>query len=228
MTTRRATLWHHPDFLKLWGGQAVSRLGSQVSLLALPLIAITVLNATTFEVGLLSAAEFAPFIVVGLPAGVIVDRLSKRPILIVADVGRLLALASVPVAYELDLLTLGQLYAVAFVTGVLTVFFDVAYQSYLPVLVARDQLVDGNAKLSVSDSAATVIGPSVAGALIDLAGAALAVIADAVSFAISAVSLMLIRTPESPPPRRTAGEGAERPGMRAEIAEGLGYVLRHP
>src|SRR3954468_9595685 len=168
MTDSRRSLWHHRDFLKLWGGQAVSRLGSQVTLLALPLIAITVLNATTFEVGLLSAVEFAPFILVGLPAGVIVDRRSKRPILIAADIGRLLALASVPIAYELDALTLGQLYAVAFVTGVLTVFFDVAYQSYLPVLVARDQLVEGNAKLSVTDSAATVIGPSIAGALIDL------------------------------------------------------------
>src|SRR3954454_1581664 len=99
MTTREATLWHHPDFMKLWGGQAVSRLGSQVSLLALPLIAITVLKATTFEVGLLSAAEFAPFILVGLPAGVVVDRLAKRPVLIVADVGRVVALGSIPIAY---------------------------------------------------------------------------------------------------------------------------------
>src|SRR5438105_1018477 len=111
--TPRPTLWRHRDFVKLWAGQAVSRLGSQVSLLALPLIAITVLKATTFEVGLLSAVEFTPFILVGLPAGVIVDRLAKRPILITADLGRLVTLASVPITYEMDALTIGQLYAVA-------------------------------------------------------------------------------------------------------------------
>src|SRR5436309_5393077 len=111
--SHRPTLWSHRDFLKLWAGQSVSRLGSQVSLLALPLIAITVLKATTFEVGLLSAVEFAPFIVVGLPAGVVVDRLAKRPILVAADLGRLVVLASVPIAYERDALTIGQLYAVA-------------------------------------------------------------------------------------------------------------------
>src|SRR4051794_6117198 len=226
MTDSRRSLWHHRDFLKLWGGQAVSRLGSQVSLLALPLIAITVLKATTFEVGLLSAAEFAPFILVGLPAGVVVDRLAKRPLLIMADVGRLLALGSVPIAYELGALTIAQLYIVAFVSGVLTVFFDVAYQSYLPVLVTRAELVEGNAKLSVSDSAATVIGPSVAGALIDLAGAALAVIADAATFALSAVALVLVRTRE--PADDDDRDAPARPGMRSEIAEGMGYVLRHP
>src|SRR4051794_18181598 len=224
MTTRRVTLWHHPDFLKLWGGQAVSRLGSQVTLLALPLIAITVLKATTFEVGLLSAVEFAPFILVGLPAGVLVDRMAKRPILIAADIGRLVALATVPIAFELDVLSIGQLYAVAFTTGVLTVFFDVAYQSYLPVLVTRDELVEGNAKLSVSDSAATVVGPSVAGALIDLVGAAVAVIADAASFAVSALALLLVRTRETAHVDR--GDGAAT-GMRTEIAEGMRYVLRH-
>ena len=100
MTSGRPTLWRHRDFLKLWAGQSVSRLGSQVSLLALPLIAITVLKATTFEVGLLSAVEFAPFLLVGLPAGVVVDRLAKRPVLIAADVGRLVAIGSVPLAYE--------------------------------------------------------------------------------------------------------------------------------
>src|SRR5436309_1081924 len=211
MTSRRPTLWRHPDFLKLWAGQSVSRLGSQVSLLALPLIAITVLQATTFEVGLLSAAEFAPFILVGLPAGVIVDRMAKRPILIAADAGRLLALGSVPLAYQLGALTIGQLYAVAFASGVLTVFFDVAYQSYLPVLVERHELVDGNAKLAVSDSAATVAGPSIAGALIDLVGAAMAVIADAVSFGVSALSLLVVHRRE---PAHGGTENETRRGMR--------------
>ena len=225
VTSRPPTLWRHRDFLKLWAGQSVSRLGSQVSLLALPLIAITVLRATTFEVGLLSAVEFAPFILVGLPAGVVADRVAKRPILIAADVGRLVALGSVPLVYELGALTIGQLYAVAFVSGVLTVFFDVAYQSYLPALVTTDELVEGNAKLTVSDSAATVAGPSIAGALVDVVGAALAVIADAVSFGISALSLVLVKRRE---PARGDTDTAARRGVRAEIGEGLGYVLRHP
>ena len=222
---RKSTLWRHRDFLKLWGGQAVSRLGSQISVLAFPLIAITVIKATTFQVALLTAVEFSPFILVGLPAGVWVDRMAKRPVLIAADIGRLVALASVPVAHELWRVTMLQLYAVAFATGVLTVFFDVAYQSYLPVLVTRDELVDGNAKLATTDSAATVAGPSVAGVLIQWIGAPLAFLADAGSFAVSAVTLLFVRRTE--PAADTAAKEARR-GMRAEIAEGLGYVLRHP
>ena len=224
-TASRAGLWRNADFVKLWSGQAVSRLGSQVTLLAIPLIAITVVKASTFEVGMLSAVEFSPFIIVGLPAGVWVDRLAKRPLLIVADMGRVVALATIPAAHEIGTVTMGQLYLVAFVVGVLTVFFDVAYQSYLPVLVDRDQLVDGNAKLAVSESAATVTGPSVAGGLIDLIGAPLAVIADAASFGLSAVALLLVGRREPPAPRAEPGR---RPGMRAEIGEGLRYVLGHP
>jgi MFS family permease len=121
--------------MKLWTAESISQLGSQVSLLALPLIAISVLHVSTFEVGLLSTVEFAPFVLVGLPAGVWVDRLRRRPVLIAGDLGRAVALSSIPVAYALDALTIGQLYLVAFTTGVLTVFFDVAYQSYLPSLV---------------------------------------------------------------------------------------------
>jgi MFS family permease len=218
------SLWRHGDFLKLWTGQTVSRLGSQVSMLALPLIAITLLKATTLEVGLLTTVEFSPFILVGLPAGVWVDRLAKRPVLVAADLGRLIALLSIPLTYELGSLSMGQLYVVSFITGVLTVFFDVAYQSYLPELVARDQLVDGNAKLATTESAAQLAGPTFAGLLIDLIGASLAVIADAVSFAVSAISVSLIRQRE----REDLGERPQRRGMKAEIGEGLGYVLRHP
>jgi MFS family permease len=220
-----SSLWRHRDFMKLWAGQAVSRLGSQVSVLAIPLIAITVVKASTFQVGVLAAVEFAPFIVVGLPAGVWVDRLAKRPVLIAADAGRLVALATIPLAHEIAAVTMLQLLVVAFVVGVLTVFFDVAYQSYLPVLVGGDELVDGNGKLAVSESAATVAGPSLAGALIDLVGAPLAIIADAASFGLSGVALLLIRRPE---PHSERENDDDRRGMRAEIAEGLGYVLRHP
>jgi MFS family permease len=131
----RPRLWGNRDFLRLWAGQTVSELGSQVSFIALPLTAVSVLGAGAFQTGLLGALQFLPFLLFGLPAGVWVDRLAHRPVLIVADLGRMLALASVPVAWALRSLHLPQVYAVGFVTGVLTVFFDVAYQSYLPALV---------------------------------------------------------------------------------------------
>jgi MFS family permease len=210
--------------MRLWTAESVSRLGSQVSLLALPLVAITVLHASTFEVGLLSTAEFAPFILVGLPAGVWVDRLRRRPVLIAGDLGRALALASIPVAYWLDVLSIGQLYAVGFVTGVLTVFFDVAYQSYLPSLVEPEQLIEGNAKLEISNSGASIAGPGLAGGLIQLVTAPLAVLADAISFLASGVFVATIRRRE-PPPAGDQGQARAGGGMRREIVEGLRYVL---
>jgi len=120
-------LWRHPEFLKLWTAETISQLGTQVTLLGLPLIAILLLKANAFEVGLLGTVEFLPFILFGLPAGAWVDRLRRRPILIIGDLGRVLSLGSIPFVYELGHLTLLQLYVVAFVTGVLTVFFDVSY-----------------------------------------------------------------------------------------------------
>jgi len=156
--SERRSLWGHRDFLKLWGADTVSQLGSQVTLLALPIVAITVLRATTLQVGLLSAVEMAPFLLVGLPAGAIVDRLRRRPVLIAGDIGRALALASIPIAHAFDALGLAQLYIVAFTTGVLTVFFDVAYMAYLPALVDRDQLADGNTKLEISRSGGQIAG----------------------------------------------------------------------
>src|SRR5256714_14898831 len=133
--------------MRLWSAESVSQLGSQVSLLALPLVAITVLHATTFEVGALTAVEMSPFVLIGLPAGAIVDRLPRRPVLVWSDIGRAVALASIPITYAVDALTYVQLLAVVFVTGSLTVVFDVAYQSILPALVEREQIVDGNAEL---------------------------------------------------------------------------------
>ena len=217
----RGSLWRHGDFMKLWSAETVSQLGSQVSLLAIPLIAISVLKATTLQVGLLSAVEMAPFLLVGLPAGAIVDRLRRRPVLIAGDVGRALALGSIPIAHAFNVLGLAQLYVVAFVTGVLTVFFDVAYQAYLPALVERDQLVDGNGKLEISRSGAQVAGPGIAGVLIDALGPAAAVTADAASFVASAIGIGTIRRPE-PAPAKVDGER-----LRTQIGEGLRYVLRH-
>ncbi len=234
MTSRRVVprsgLWQHTDFLKLWSAETISLFGTQVTFLALPFVAIAILSASPFEVALLGTLEFLPFILFSLPAGVWVDRLPRRPILIVGDLGRAVGLASIPVAYLVGVLTIYQLYAVAFINGVLTVFFDVAYMSYLPALVKRDQLVEGNAKLEVSRSSAQIGGPGIAGILIGVVSAPIAILVDAISFLGSAMFVFLIRRQE--PPVQQAGREAgvrSRPGsgMRREIAAGLRYVLGH-
>ena len=215
-------LWRDGEFLKLWAGQGISELGSQVSLLALPTVAILVLGATPFQVGLLAACETLAFPVLGLVAGVYVDRLPRRPIMIACDVGRLLALASVPVAFALGVLSMPQLYAVALITGVGTVFFDVAYQSYLPALIPRADLIEGNTKLQVTGSVAQMAGPALGGFLIQLLGPARAVAADAATFLVSVVSLAWIRRAEpSPAPAKESGRG----GFFAEMWEGIQVVF---
>ncbi len=196
MPSDTRNLWRQSDFVKLWAGQSISLLGSAVTLLALPSVAILTLGAKPLQVGLLQAVEFAAFPVLGLPAGVWVDRLPRRMVMIVADVGRMLALASVPLAWLAHTLTLTQLYVVALFVGVLTVFFDVAYQAYLPVLVERSSLVEGNTKLEISRSGAEIAGSAVGGGLIQALGAPLAVFVDAISFAASVLGLALIRKPE--------------------------------
>ena len=218
-------LWRHRDFLKLWSAETVSQVGSQVSGLALPLVAIITLEASAFQVALLGVVDFLPFILISLPAGVWVDRLPRRPILIVGDLGRAALLLSIPVAYELDALSMGQLYVVGFIVGTLTVFFDVAYQSYLPSLVDRDRLVEGNSKLEVSRSAAQLAGPAMAGGLVELLTAPVAVLVDAVSFIASGLFVLGIRKREETPER--APGRSPFAGMRAELSEGLRYVLGH-
>src|SRR6476646_2032125 len=224
-------LWRHRDFLKLWSAETVSQFGSQVSGLALPFVAIVVLHVSAFEVAALGTVEFLPFILFSLPAGVWVDRLRRRPILIVGDLGRGVLLASVPIAYGLDVLTIWQLYAVGFLVGTLTVFFDVAYQSYLPSLVERKELVDGNSKLEISRSAAQLGGPGLAGLLIGLITAPYAVLVDSLSFLGSALFVFGIRKREAPV-EREVDESGRSASMKSEIAAGLRYVfgnryLRH-
>lgn len=215
-------LWRDREFLKLWGGQFISETGSQVSSLALPTVAILVLAATPFEVGLLEAFGFLAFPVLGLVAGVWVDRLRRRPVLIVCDILRLLALGSVPAAFLLHALTIGQLYGVALLVGVGTVFFDVAYQSYLPALISRSDLIEGNSKLQVTGSVAQMAGPALAGLLIEFVGAARAVFVDAASFLVSVLSLWWIRRPE-PDPRPASAAG--RAGFFSEMWEGIRFVM---
>jgi MFS family permease len=220
---RVGTLWRNRDFAHLWSAQSVSMVGSEVSGLALPLVAILVLHASTFAVAALGVVEFLPFVLLTLPAGVWVDRLRRRPILIAADVGRAVVLGSVPLTYAFGGLTLVQLYAVGFLTGVFTVFFDVSYQSYLPALVDKEHVIEGNAKLELSRAGSQVAGPTLAGALVSALTASYAVAVDAFSFVVSALCLMRIRKPE---PEPVAFE--DRQPMRAEIATGLRYTWRHP
>ena len=222
---RPPRLWRHRDFLLLWGGQSVSELGSAVTLVALPLVAVVILDASPLQVGLLSAAATVPFLLIALPAGLIVDRIAKRPLMIACDIGRMLIIGSVPAAAAFAALTLAQLFAVAFLAGVLTVFFDVAYQSYVPGLIGRSELADGNGKLAATQSFAQVAGPGLGGALYAVLRAG-AMTADAVSYAASSAAMLAIRAREPRRVRRPAGQDA--PSLRTELLAGLVFIARHP
>lgn len=213
---RMKGLWRHGDFLKLWAGQTISELGSRITREGVPLAAVLVLGATPSQMGLLAAVGSAPVLLTGLVAGVWVDRLRRRPILIAADLGRAVLLGSIPVAALYGALTVWQLYVVLALTGILTVLFDVAYQAYLPSLVDRENIVEGNSKLALSDGAAEVAGPGLAGVLVQAVTAPIAILLDAISFLFSVITLAAIRKPEPPP---AAPE--ERKAFREELAEGL-------
>jgi len=216
---RRDSLFFHRDFRLLWTGDTISQFGSIITTTAAPLVAALVLAATPFQMGLLNAADTAAFLLVGLPAGVWVDRMRRRPLMMAADVGRAVLLASIPVAWWMHALTLTQLILVGLVVGVLTVFFDVAYQSFLPALVSRDKLIEGNSKLQASQSVALVSGPAIGGWLTQIAGGANAIGLNALGFLSSAFCLWRIRAEEpaiEPPAQRHLGR---------EIAEGLRFVF---
>jgi MFS family permease len=216
------SLWRNGDFLRLWSAQTISVFGSQITKLALPLAAIIVLEASAFEVAALTALEWTPWLLFSLPAGAWVDRLPRRSVLIITDLGRAAALVSVPLAYAFDVLTLAQLFAVGFVTGTLTVFFEVAYVAYLPTIVPRRQLGEGNSKLETTRAGAQVGGPGLAGLLVELFSAPVAILADAISFVVSAVFLGAIRAREEPKARLSETK------LVAEVVEGLRFVLSHP
>jgi MFS family permease len=211
--------------MKLWTGQTISEFGSAISGLAIPWVAAVGLHASPFMFSLLGVFDFLPFILFALPAGVWVDRLRRRPILIAGDAARAVLLALIPVLWVLDALQMWHLFVIGFVTGVFTVFFDVAYQSYLPSLVQRDQLVDANGKLQLTVSTAQVTGPGLAGALIAAVTAPYAILIDAVSFAVSTAFVTGIRRRESLP---EPTEATSKPKMLPELKEGLAYVVRHP
>ncbi|MFD9387093.1 MFS transporter [Streptomyces collinus] len=217
----RRGVFSRPDFRLLWVGETVSGLGNSVTVVALPLIAVVGLDAGSTAVGLLTAAVWLPWLLVGLPVGAWADRRRKRPLMIACDLTAAAALVSVPAAAWLDALTFQQLIVVALVCGTAAVCFDTAYHSYIRIVLDGRDLLEGNATLQGSAAATQVAGPGVAGLLAQALGAVTALVADAVTFLVSAVCLRRIGVVE---PDRDPD--AERTSVRRQIAEGLRFVGR--
>ena len=212
-------LWQQADFLRLWSGQTISELGSRITRDGLPLVALLVLGASPSQMGVIAALGSAVVLLISLPAGVWVDRLRRKPIMLAADLGRAVLVASIPIAALTQQLRLEHLYVVVALNGGLTVLFNAAYEAYLPSLIARENLVEGNSKLALSSSRAEVLGPGLAGFLVQWLTAPIAMAADALSFLASIGSLVLIRTAEPPPaPIET------RRHLAHEMIEGVRWV----
>jgi len=228
----RRRLINDPGFVRLWAAETISHLGSSFSALAMPIVAIQLLNAGPMEIAIINLADTLPFLVIGLLVGALIDRLPRRGVLIVAALGRAVLLLTLPISYALVVLSIPQLVIVGILLGTLTVFFDVAYQAYLPSLIPKEDLVEGNSKLEISRSAAGLFGPSLAGALIAIVKAPMAVIIDALSFALSAVFLFTIKpTHEFVAEQNNASAPAAkkpRSSLRSDIVAGLRYVFGHP
>ena len=218
----RPSLWRHRDFRLLWAGDIVSVFGFSLVGLAIPLLALRLLEADAFEMGLLTALESLAFLLIGLPAGALVDRWVKRRVLILGDLARGAMLLSIPLAWWAGVLTLPQVYVVVFLVGCVTVFFDVANQSYLPELVPSDAISEGNAKLSATQQVAQVGGPSLAAVMVRLLGSPLTIAVTSICMAASALFVSRIATEDRRPQR------VEGSRLRSEIAEGLQFVVRHP
>ncbi|WP_103351247.1 MFS transporter [Amycolatopsis sp. CA-128772] len=211
-------LWGNRDFRLLWTGETTSMLGSMVATTALPLVAVVTLQASTFEVALLTAVAWLPWLLVGLPAGAWVDRLPKRPVMLVSNTVSMVVFGSVPLAAVFGVLTMPYLLAAALLGGFAKVFFTLAYRAYLPALVRDDELLAANAKLQGSESATQVAGPGLAGLLAQAFGPVSGILADAVSFGVSVLCVRTIRARETVVP-------AERSPLRSQIAEGLRFVV---
>jgi predicted MFS family arabinose efflux permease len=222
MASRPASLWRDMNFVKLWIGQTISEVGSRMTVVVLPLVAVLVLHAKPFQMGVLAGIGGLASLIFGLAAGLCVDRLQRKPILIVTDLGRAAVLGSIPVAAVLGVLTLKQIYVVVAVAGILTVFFDVAYQSYLPSLVARDQVIDGNSKLALSSSIAEIAGPGLTGILVQVFTAPMAILLDALSFLASALTVWLVRKPE---PQVVPVQGSH---VWGELIAGMRAITKSP
>ncbi|HSL98195.1 MAG TPA: MFS transporter [Candidatus Deferrimicrobiaceae bacterium] len=223
VATSAPTLWRDGDFLRFWSAATISIFGSLITRTALPFAAILVLQAGPLEISALRSMELIAALLIGLVAGAWVDRLRRRPIMIWADVGRAILLGSIPVAYVLDALTLPHLLLVAFAAAILSTFFDVADNAFLPTIVPRERLVAANSALTASGSVAEFSAFGIGGFLIELFSAPIAIAIDAVTFLVSGAFLAAIRRREPPPPTR-----AEREPVLNEIRSGMRIVWRSP
>jgi MFS family permease len=217
-----APLARRPPFLAFWAGQGVSQLGVQLGQLALPVLAVSLLGARELDLGVLNAASMAAFLVVGLPAGAWVDRWLKRRTMIRADLVRMAAMLAVPILWWAGALEMWHLFAVAAVVGTATVFFDVAYQSYIPLLVERELVADANGKLEATAQTARLGGPAIGGFLLTVVSAPVLFAGEALGYLFSAACLARIRDAESTPQR------AEGSSLLREIREGTAFVAAHP
>ncbi|MEU6968939.1 MFS transporter [Kitasatospora aureofaciens] len=219
---RPISVWRQRNFRAMWSAHTVSQFGTQIMFFVIPVLALTNLSASTGQLGLISAMETLPFLLVGLQAGALLDRWDRRRVMVTADIGRAVAIAVLPIGHLSGLLNVPLLCAVGFVIGLFTAFFDIADQAFLPSVVAREQTPDGNSRLEFSRSTAELAGPSLGGLLLQLVTAPLILVGDSVSYLASALLLNLIRTPgaQAPQPRT-------KTRMRTQIAEGLRFVFRH-
>lgn len=222
MRSRLSDLWRRPEFRKLWASDTISLFGVHATLLALPLTAVA-LGASALQLGLLTTAQSIPALTLGLFVGVWVDRRRRRPLLIIANLARAAALASIPLAAALGVLHLAQLYLVAFLAGAAAIVFVVAYQAFLPTVVPREQLIEGNSALRASEATAQFAGPSVGGLLVPLLTAPLTLAIGALASLGSALAVLAIRVAEPPPTRGTTAQP-----IGGAIGEGVRFVLGHP
>jgi Na+/melibiose symporter-like transporter len=220
--TRPTSAWRVPNFRRLWFGSTVSWFGSEIGELALPLLAIITLSASAAEVGILRAAQFLPFLLATLPFGVLVDRRKRLPLMIGADVGRFVLIGTVPVLVWIGAAHMEVLYVIVFAAGTLTVLYQLADFAFLPRVVATTELLDANGKLSASQSAAEISGKGVGGLFVQAVSAPFAVVLDAMSYLLSAISLRRITVDES-----SSTPASGKTAARHDIAEGLRVVFRN-
>ena len=217
-----ASVLRNRNFQWLWTGQTVSSIGDQMSGLALPVLAVTMLHASEWQVGLMNAAGLSMFLLIGLPAGAWVDRWRKRRVMISADLVRMIAVATVPLAWFAGVLNMWYLIVVAAIMSVANVFFDVAYQSVLPLMLPKEQMAKANSALETTKQTASIGGPAVIGALLTIVKAPVLMIIDAVSFLVSWIAISRIQIDEAAVPKH------ERNPLKTEIVEGVKFVARHP
>lgn len=222
MSGRQPSLLRDPEFLKFWGGQSVSMLGSQFTLLALPIAAAVTLRASPAEMGVLAALQFAPGLLFGMVAGVWLDRTPRRPVMVATQLASATVLATVPVAAVIHVLSIQQLYVVAFLVGSAAAFFGVAQVSFMPTLVGRDRLVEANARYQTSRTVASLIGPGLAGAAVQLLTAPVAIVIDASSFLVGAATAFWLRASEPQVQR------ARRRHLVREASAGFALLRRQP